>query len=109
MLLLFASSNGAHAAKPVTTVPICQGITLSASYLSEARPGEGPGFLFSLANNTGREIRLAEPAPSSADWYALNKGKWLWRASSGAGGSLFDATQERGRLVIYNRTGRADR
>ncbi|HET7100891.1 MAG TPA: hypothetical protein VFJ52_07065, partial [Terriglobia bacterium] len=64
------------------------------------------GFQFTLKNNTDREVRLAEPVPSSSHWYALTHGKWLWRASNGAGGSLLDATQERGRVLVYKGSGR---
>lgn len=81
---------------PVRSVPLCSGITLSASYLAE-----GPSFLFTLSNHTAREIKLVEPVPSSAHWYARSHGRWLWRASNGAGGSLLDAGNEHGRVVVY--------
>lgn len=84
-----------------SSVPPCRGITLAASYLSSVGPGKGEGFQFSVANHTSREIRLADPVPSSSHWYALTGGRWLWRASNGAGGSLLDATKERGRLLVY--------
>jgi hypothetical protein len=54
-----------------------------------------------LVNKTGREIRLAEPIPSSSHWYARSHGRWLWRASNGAGGSLLDAGNEHGRVLVY--------
>jgi hypothetical protein len=85
----------------VRSVPICSGISLSANYLAQTGPGQGPGFRFVLVNRTGREIRLAEPIPSSSHWYARAHGRWLWRASNGAGGSLLDAGNEHGRVVVY--------
>jgi hypothetical protein len=92
---------GLAAPRNLTSVPACQGITLSASYLTETTPGGGPGFEFTLFNKTAREIRLDEPMPSSSHWYALTGGRWLWRASNGAGGGLLDPLNERGRLVVY--------
>jgi hypothetical protein len=80
----------------VRAVPICSGITFSASYLVS-----GPSFLFTLSNNTAREIKLVEPVPSSSHWYARAHGRWMWRASNGSGGSLVDASNERGRLMAY--------
>ena len=74
----------------------CAGVTLTASYLAEAVPGTGPGFLFRIQNSTPREIRLEQPVPSSAHWYALVGNRWLWRASAGRGGTLVDAERERG-------------
>jgi hypothetical protein len=87
--------------KAVRSVPICPGVTLSANYLALAGPDQGPGFRFVLVNRTGREIRLAQPVPSSSHWYARSHGRWLWRASNGAGGSLLDAGNEHGRVVVY--------
>ncbi len=108
LLPVFLAQPGGQAAvarKAPASVPPCRGITFSASYLSELRRGQGPGFQFSLVNNTGHEVRMMEPVPSSAHWYALskvhNQDRWLWRASSGAGGSLVDATNERGPLSAY--------
>jgi hypothetical protein len=97
----------------VRSVSLCSGVFLSASYLAAVSPNvspdvstnvstnRGPGFRFVLANHTDREIRLAEPVPSSSHWYARSQGRWLWRASSGAGGSLLDAGNEHGRVVVY--------
>jgi hypothetical protein len=99
---LFASPGlGTPAKRPVLSVPLCPNVSLSAGYLSATGPKNVPGFQFLLKNNTAREIRLAEPFPSSSHWYALTQGKWLWRASNGAGGSLLDAANEHGRLVVY--------
>ena len=92
-LLLSTSYVGAAI---VRSVPLCSGVTLSASYLVE-----GPSFLFTLSNNTAREIRLAEPVPSSSHWYARSHDRWMWRASNGSGGGLVDATHERGRVSVY--------
>jgi hypothetical protein len=89
------------ATRPARSVPICSGISLSANYLAQVSPGQGPGFRFVLVNRTGREIKLAEPVPSSSHWYARAHGRWLWRASNGAGGSLLDAGNEHGRVVVY--------
>ena len=101
--LCVMAASGALAAAPEArpSVPLCRGITLEASYLSSVGAGKGDGFQFTLQNDTDREVRLAEPVPSSSHWYALTNGKWLWRASNGAGGSLLDATREGGRLLIY--------
>jgi hypothetical protein len=100
-LLLCASLAGSsEASGPVRSVPICSGVTLSASYLAVARD-QASGFRFTLVNNTGRKIRLIEPVPSSSHWYARAGDRWLWRASSGAGGSLLDAGNEGGRLIAF--------
>jgi hypothetical protein len=87
--------------KLVRSVPLCSGISLSASYLAAVAPDQNPGFRFVLVNRTSREIRLAQPVPSSSHWYARSRGRWMWRASSGAGGSLLDAGNEHGRVVVY--------
>lgn len=84
------------------TVPLCGGVSLSASYLAEAGTDGSPGFQFVLANHTGEPIRLAEPVPSSSHWYALSGGRWLWRASNGTGGSLLNALNEHGRVFAYS-------
>jgi hypothetical protein len=89
------------ASRPVRSVPLCSGVSLSANYLAMVAPDRGPGFRFVLVNQTGREIKLAEPVPSSSHWYARSHGRWMWRASNGAGGSLLDAGNERGRVVVY--------
>ncbi len=60
-----------------------------------------PGFRFKLSNRTSREIKLAEPVPSSSHWYARSHGRWWWRASNGAGGSLVNAGNEHGRVMVY--------
>jgi hypothetical protein len=83
----------------------CKDVTLTASYLAEARPGAGPGFLFHIENKTGKAIRLAEPVPSSADWYARVGERWMWRASAGTGGALVNALQPRGRMFAYRPDG----
>jgi hypothetical protein len=100
ILLTFACAGRSAPAGPVRSVPICSGITLAASYLAVTRD-QGPGFRFVLYNRTSRAIKLAEPIPSSSHWYARLHGRWLWRASSGAGGSLADARNEHGRVVVY--------
>jgi len=87
--------------RQVRSVSLCSGVSLSASYLASVGADQGPGFHFVLSNRTDREIRLAEPVPSSSHWYARSQGRWLWRASSGAGGSLLDAGNEHGRVVVY--------
>ena len=83
------------------SVPLCSGVTLSASYLAVVGPDQRSGFRFTLVNKTGRAIKLAEPIPSSSHWYARAHGRWLWRASNGAGGSLVDAGNEHGRVMVY--------
>ena len=112
MLLVQPGGQAAVAGKPAASVPLCRGVTLSASYLSALGPGKGPGFQFSLVNNTEHEIRMMEPVPSSAHWYALSKvhdqDRWLWRASNGAGGSLMDATNEHGPLAAYQSSHRRE-
>jgi hypothetical protein len=104
LLLLLVAPPCGRAAGPRTqrSVPICPGVTLSANYLAAVAPDQGPGFRFVLVNKTGREIKLAQPVPSSSHWYARSQGRWLWRASNGAGGSLLDASNEHGRLVVYS-------
>lgn len=82
----------------------CKGITLSASYLAEAAPGQGPGFVFRIDNNTADSIQLVQPVPSSAHWYAHVGSRWLWRASAGRGGALVDALRPAGRMFAYQPT-----
>jgi hypothetical protein len=101
-LCLFTGLAGSSvSSKPVRSIPICSGVSLSANYLASVGPEQVPGFRFVLVNRTSREIRLAQPVPSSSHWYALAHGRWLWRASNGAGGSLLDAGNEHGRVVVY--------
>jgi hypothetical protein len=91
------------------SIPLCSAVTLSASYLAEVAPGRGPGFRFTLVNKTSRAIKLAEPIPSSSHWYARvqlsakdgSRARWMWRASNGAGGSLVNAENERGPVIVY--------
>jgi hypothetical protein len=97
--LWLSASAGGNAA--VRSVPICSGITLSANYLAGVGSDQVPGFQFTLRNNTAHEIRLAEPVPSSSHWYALAHGRWMWRASNGSGGSLVDAGNPHGRVMVY--------
>lgn len=87
--------------KPGSYVLPCAGITLSASYLAEAAPGQGPGFLFRIENHTAHEIRLEQPVPSSAHWYARVGNRWLWRASAGRGGALVNALNPKGPMFAY--------
>jgi hypothetical protein len=88
--------------RPGPTVPLCsRQIALTASYLVETERGAGPGFLFRIDNGTAKTITLVEPVPSSAHWYAKVGNRWLWRASSGAGGSYVDAVNEKGPVFAY--------
>ncbi|HTV05494.1 MAG TPA: hypothetical protein VME86_09005 [Acidobacteriaceae bacterium] len=83
-------------------MPLCsRRIVFSASYLADLQAERGPGYLFTIENHTARPIRLAEPVPSSAHWYARVGNKWLWRASSGSGGALVDAVNKNGPLFAY--------
>ena len=102
--LLFLISPAANAAPHPgpRTIPQCTGVTLSAAYLAQVTPSDGPGFLLTLTNNTDQPIRLAKPFPSSAHWYAQAPGgRWLWRASTGSGGALVNALAEHGPLIAY--------
>ncbi len=99
--MIAVSAGSAVTHHPGIAVPLCSHISLSASYLAEAEPGKGPGFLFVIKNDTNKEIRLAKPVPTSAHWYAHVGEKWLWRASSGTGGSLVDANHEKGEVFAY--------
>jgi hypothetical protein len=96
-----AESVAGGTRRPGSYVLPCSGVTLSASYLAEARPGAGPGFLFRIENHTAKEIRLAEPVPSSTDWYARVGERWMWRASAGTGGSLVNALAPKGPMFAY--------
>jgi hypothetical protein len=88
--------------QPGPTVPLCsRQIEFTASYLVETERGAGPGFLFRIDNGTAKSITLIEPVPSSAHWYARVGNRWLWRASSGAGGSYVDAINEKGAVFAY--------
>jgi hypothetical protein len=69
--------------------------------MAEVGAGAGPGFSFHIANNTGKEIRLEQPVPSSAHWYARVGIRWMWRASAGRGGALVDALRENGPMFAY--------
>jgi hypothetical protein len=101
-LFIFSASVSAAIHSPGPTVPLCsRQIVFTASYLAEAKPGEGIGFLFRIQNHTAKPIKLAEPVPSSAHWYARVGNRWLWRASSGQGGSYVDAVNERGPVFAY--------
>ena len=100
--LLPAVISAAPRSRQPEAVPQCTGVTLSAAYLAQVTPVEGPGFLLVIANNTDQPIKLARPFPSSAHWYAqAGQGRWLWRASTGSGGALVNALAERGPLLAY--------
>ncbi|QNI30714.1 hypothetical protein H7849_16465 [Alloacidobacterium dinghuense] len=101
LIAITVSTGRAVTHHPGPYVPLCSHITLTANYLAEAEPGKGPGFVFVIKNDTNKEIRLAEPVPSSAHWYAHVGTKWLWRASSGSGGSFVDADNEKGEVFAY--------
>lgn len=102
-LMLFARDAGSRTRSPhpLLTVLPCEHIRLSAQYLSQVAPGSGPGFHFHLENETPKPVKLAMPVPSSAHWFAEEGGRWLWRASNGAGGSLVNAHQEKGPMFAY--------
>ena len=101
LLTIGAGSVSAGVEHQPSTVAPCAGITLTASYLAEAAPGAGPGFLFRIDNKTSHEIRLEQPVPSSAHWYAQAGNRWLWRSSAGRGGALVDAERPKGRMFTY--------
>jgi hypothetical protein len=90
---------------PGRTVLPCERVSLTASYLALVpEPGSsaaGPGFDFVLRNDTDHAIKLAEPVPTSAHWYAHVGSRWLWRASSGGGGSLVNALADKGAMFAY--------
>src|ERR1700739_2033215 len=101
-LFLALSANSAAARHPGPYVPLCsRQIVFTASYLADLQTESGPGYLFTIENHTAAPIRLAEPVPSSAHWYARVGNKWLWRASSGSGGSFVDAYNEKGEVFAY--------
>jgi|SRR6185437_13449640 len=102
LLAIFLPSLASTAASHGPYVPLCSHkIVFTASYLAELGHGAGPGYLFRIENHTSRPIRLAEPVPSSAHWYARVGNKWLWRASSGSGGSYVNAIHEGGPVFAY--------
>jgi hypothetical protein len=105
LLLSFSfeqTSFTASAHQPGPAVPLCsRRIAFTASYLVQTEPGKGPGYLFRIDNGTPKPITLVEPVPSSAHWYAKVGNRWLWRASSGAGGSYVDAINEKGPVFAY--------
>ncbi len=107
-LLLACGTSASTAQHDGRTVLPCDRVSLSASYLAMVpEPGSssaGPGFDFVLRNDTDQPIKLAQPIPTSAHWYALVGGRWLWRASSGGGGSLVNALHERGPMFAYRAT-----
>jgi hypothetical protein len=86
--------------RPGPYVMPCAGVALSASYLADVS-GKGPGFLFIIDNHTPRTIRLEDPVPSSAHWYAQVGNRWMWRASAGWGGSLVNAENPHGLMFAY--------
>ncbi|HEX5236273.1 MAG TPA: hypothetical protein VFW25_13185 [Silvibacterium sp.] len=101
-ILAVAYTASAATHHPGPYVPLCsRQIAFTASYLADLPNGGGSGFLFRIENRTNRSIKLAEPIPSSAHWYARVRNKWLWRASSGSGGSYVDAINERGPVFAY--------
>ncbi len=103
-LLLFWSIGSRSAdtqRRPGPYVLPCAGVTLSANYLAETGANAGPGFAFHIENKTGKEIRLEQPVPSSAHWYARVGLRWLWRASAGRGGALVNALLEKGPMFAY--------
>ncbi|HEX4036559.1 MAG TPA: hypothetical protein VHX37_00760 [Acidobacteriaceae bacterium] len=107
-LLASGSAVSAGARRPGTYVQRCRDVTLTASYLAEARPGAGPGFLFRIENQRTKAIRLMEPVPSSTDWYAQVGERWMWRASAGMGGSLVNALAPKGPMFAYRPAGGGD-
>jgi len=96
-----AGNSLAGARQPGLYVMPCRDVTLTASYLAEAGPGTGPGFLFRIENHSAKEIRLLHPVPSSAEWYARVGNRWMWRASAGTGGALVNALNPRGPMFAY--------
>ncbi len=85
------------------TVPQCsrRAVEFKANYLAEAKPGQGPGFLFEIRNKTARPITLVAPVPSSAHWYAEVGNLWLWRSSAGRGGALVNAENVHGPVFVF--------
>ena len=96
MGLLPAAAQSGHRGSPV--VPQCRDVVLTASYLAEEKLGSGPGFYLQIENKRSQPIGIVDPTPLSVHWYARSGGRWLWRASSGEGGSLVNAFREKGPL-----------
>lgn len=94
----FASSPVQSRLRSAAEVAQCKGVTLDGAYLAEENPGQGPGFLVTLRNLTDSPVTIVDPPPLSVHWYAEVKGRWLWRASSGSGGSFVNALHESGPL-----------
>ena len=92
-----------RASHPPQTVPQCSSVTLRASYLAEEKPGSGAGFLLEIRNGENTPIAVVDPVPLSVHWYAASGGRWLWRASSGSGGSLVNALRENGPVFADQR------
>jgi hypothetical protein len=93
----------ASAAAPVSSprypaVPQCRDVTLTAAYLAEEKPGQGPGFYLQLENLRSAPVVIVDPPPLSVHWYARTGQRWEWRASSGEGGSLVNAFREKGQV-----------
>lgn len=100
--LVALAYTGAAVHHPGPYVSLCSHqISFKASYLAPTHKGDTPGYLFRIENHTTKPIKLAEPVPSSAHWYARVGTKWLWRASSGSGGSYVDAINERGPVFAW--------
>lgn len=110
LLVSLSATHGGQASPihPESQVAACSKITLSASYLAEAKPGSGPTYHFRLFNGMGHAIVLAGPVPSSAHWFTRDGEHWYWRASAGAGGSLVDAMSAHGKMFAYRGTKRVD-
>jgi hypothetical protein len=87
--------------RPGPYVAQCADVTLQASYIADVGTNAGPGFAFHIENKTGKDIRLAQPVPSSTHWYARVGLRWLWRASAGSGGALVNALSEKGPMLAY--------
>lgn len=96
--LLNQLSAAPAALEKLPTVAQCKDVSLHASYLAEEISGQGAGFLLTIQNNTSHPIEVADPISLSIHWYAFSNRRWLWRASSGSGGSLVNALHERGPL-----------
>lgn len=107
-LLCLCTDAGSHTSRPGPLVSPCAQVSLKALYLAQVTPGSGPGFHFVLQNRTSQPIKLAMPVPSSAHWFALEAGRWLWRASNGSGGNLVDADNPGGRMFAYRSASAAD-